>query len=368
MADPENLPTKHLELIVVSIFMIAISTFFAVWRLAIRFKISRWMQTSDWLMILGTAMNNAAISVSIVSGFNGAGRLMSDPFWQPDTVEKMVYQNHLVFASQLLNVYAMWIVKLSICTYLLVLNFSRGYRWVIWATIVFATHFNFVLPVIQHFGLCRPLASRWDTRITDKQCWSQVVQIGIAYTQAISNIITDLVYATAPIAYIRSVKLSTHTQWSVRIVFLMSLVCTAISAIKLWDFQRLQGLKEVCYESVTLSIWSMTEVSIGIVVANLPPLRKSFDGLLKNVLSECSTSRSTLSRFQSFHLPTYHTQYDLRVTDQGRTGRSAKSHGATTVTGDHESGKAIIEDVYLGEGKHSDELMRRSEVSIEGRP
>jgi hypothetical protein len=92
------------------------------------------------------------------------------------------------------------------------------------STIVFATMFNFVLPVIQHFGLCRPLASRWDTRITDKECWSQVVRIGIAYTQAISNIITDLVYATAPIAYIRSVRLSRHTQWSVRAVFLMSLV------------------------------------------------------------------------------------------------------------------------------------------------
>jgi hypothetical protein len=189
-------------------------------------------------------MNNAAISVAIVSGFNGAGRLLSDPFWQPDAVEKMVYQNCLVFASQLLNVYAMWVVKLSICTYLLALNFSRGYRRVIWvsklsphlinssanittldqSTIVFVTIFNFLLPVIQHFGLCRPLASRWDTRITDKECWSQTVRIGIAYTQAISNIIADLVYATAPLAYIRSVQLSTRTQWSVRVVFLMSLV------------------------------------------------------------------------------------------------------------------------------------------------
>jgi len=79
-------------------------------------------------------MNNSAMAVSIVSGFHGAGRLLSDPFWQPNTVEKMVYQNRLVFASQLLNIYAMWIVKLSICTYLLALNFSKGYRWVIWVS------------------------------------------------------------------------------------------------------------------------------------------------------------------------------------------------------------------------------------------
>jgi hypothetical protein len=79
-------------------------------------------------------MNNAAISVTIVAGFNGAGRLLGDPFWKPDAVEKMVYLNHLTFASQLRNVYGMWVVKLSICAYLLVLDFSRRYRWVVWVS------------------------------------------------------------------------------------------------------------------------------------------------------------------------------------------------------------------------------------------
>ena len=166
-------------------------------------------------------MNIAAISVAIACGFAGAGRLLHDPFW---TLDKMIYQNHITFASQLLNVYGMWVVKMSICEYLLALDFSKRYRWVIWGTFVFVTVFNFILPVIQHFGLCRPLASRWDTRIKDKQCWSQTVRISIAYTQAISNIVTDLIYATAPIAYLRSVQLSRQTQWSVRAVFLMSLM------------------------------------------------------------------------------------------------------------------------------------------------
>ena len=76
----------------------------------------------------------------------------------------------------------------------------------------FVTAFNFILPVIQHFGLCRPLASRWDTRITNKQCWSQMVRLVIAYTQAASNIVTDILYATAPIVYIRSFQLSRSVQ------------------------------------------------------------------------------------------------------------------------------------------------------------
>jgi hypothetical protein len=145
----------------------------------------------------------------------------------------------------------------------------------------------------------------------------------------------------------------------------MSCRCTAISAMKLWDFQRLQGLKEVYYESVTLSIWSMTEVSMGIVVANLPPLRKSFDRLLKHVLPKFSTNRSTSSRFPSVHLPTYHSNHDPGATAEGVTGRGARLHSMTTVTGDHESDKAILENVYLGKGNDRRDIMCTTHISVE---
>jgi hypothetical protein len=72
------------------------------------------------------------MAVSIACGANGAGRMLGDPFWPPDAVTKMILQNHLTFAAQLLNVYGMFVVKLSICAYLLPLNFSKAYRWVIW--------------------------------------------------------------------------------------------------------------------------------------------------------------------------------------------------------------------------------------------
>ncbi|KAF9693277.1 hypothetical protein EKO04_008770 [Ascochyta lentis] len=334
----EEFPNRQWEFIITSIFMLVMSTFFTIWRVVIRFRASPWMDWSDWLMVLGTAMNVSAISVAIACGFAGAGRLLRDPFW---TIERMIHQNHLTFTTQLLNVYGMYVVKLSVCAYLLALNFSKRYRWVVWGTVAFVTIFNFVLPATQHFGLCRPLASRWDNRIKDKQCWSQNVRIGIAYTQAISNIVTDLIYATAPIAYLRSVQLSRRTQWSVRVVFLMSLVCTAISSIKLVYFQKLQGQIEVYYESVSLSIWSITEISVGIVVANLPPLRKSFDSLFKHLLPESVTENISSGRKlhggnHSFNLSTYRNQATRRSTIGVVTGRSVRH------TEDNASDKAIL--------------------------
>jgi hypothetical protein len=91
-------------------------------------------------------------------------------------------------------------------------------------TVVFITIFNFILPVVLHFGSCRNFASGWDVRVKDKQCWPRMARTSIATAQSISNIISDLVYATAPIVYIRSIQLSSRVQWSVRAVFLMSLL------------------------------------------------------------------------------------------------------------------------------------------------
>jgi len=61
MAGDENLPTMHLELIVVSICMILFSTVFAGWRIMIRFKASPWMRASDWLMMLGVVSERTAL-------------------------------------------------------------------------------------------------------------------------------------------------------------------------------------------------------------------------------------------------------------------------------------------------------------------
>ncbi|KAI8931672.1 hypothetical protein NX059_011319 [Plenodomus lindquistii] len=365
MADTKPLPTKYREVIAVAFVMLFLSTFFTSCRVFVRLRVSPRMGPSDWLMIVGTTVSNAGMIVTIICGFNGAGRLLEDPFWQPNPIDKAINQNHLTFASQLLNVYGMWVIKLSICAYLMALNFSRGYRWVIRGTVVFVTIFNFILPATQHFGLCRPLASRWDTRIVDKQCWSQMVRISIAYTQAISNIVTDLIYATAPIAYLRTVQLNRRTQWSVRAVFLMSLLCTSISALKLWDFQRIQGATEPYYDSVTLSIWSMAEVAIGIVVANLPPLRKSFDGLFRHISATVSnritrTHHSDVNGFD-FNLPSYTTHHPRQSTAEGVTGRVTKKY----TKDDDESDMAILSGVGEGDCKESDEITKTTQIDID---
>jgi hypothetical protein len=117
------------------------------------------------------------------------------------------------------------------------------------------------------------------------------------------------------------------------------------------DFQRIQNKKEAYYESVTLSIWSMSEVTAGIVVANLPPLRKSLESLLKRVIPSAgsddilSRNKSLNYKFESYNLPTYHSQIN----------RSR---------GDGDSDKAILE-VESEDRQQGPGIMKTTEIEIE---
>lgn len=153
MADNDSIPSRATELLVVSVIMLFLSTFFTIWRLIVRSKASFWMGPSDWLMLVGAVriqlrlgcsncidkskqmLCNVGMAITAVCSFHGAGRLLRDPFWDTDSVDKMIYQNHLAFASQSFNMYGFWVVKLSVCAYLLILGFSKAYKRVIWVSI-----------------------------------------------------------------------------------------------------------------------------------------------------------------------------------------------------------------------------------------
>jgi hypothetical protein len=92
-------------------------------------------------------------------------------------------------------------------------------------------------------------------------------------------------------------------------------------------------------------------VTAGIVVANLPPLRKSFDSLLRRVIhsagsdDKLSRNQSLNYKFESYSLPTYH----------GQINRSR---------GDGDSDKAILE-VESDDRQQGPGIMKTTEIEIE---
>lgn len=211
-AEPTDFdwPNRGHELITTSVVMTVFCTLVTVWRVAVRFRVSPWLGVSDWLMIGGVvssarsqsgiqlirreqALNFVANIPFIIFAANGGqGRLMADPWWLiPGNTE---YELHMIFITQCLNVYGMFLVKASICAYLMALNFGPSYRILIWVSVVIVVLINFVMMVILHFAFCRPYYSRWDFSVK-QECWPAAVSEGTAYAQIAANVITDLVSA-----------------------------------------------------------------------------------------------------------------------------------------------------------------------------
>jgi hypothetical protein len=121
--------------------------------------------------------------------YAGAGRLVADPFWTSDRTYTFI---HFQFISICLQMYAMFLVKLSVCTYLLALNFSRKFRVIMWIVTLIVVIFNLAMPLLFHFWSCRPYYFRWNPEIVP-ECWPEIVGTVTEYAQIVSNICTDLV-------------------------------------------------------------------------------------------------------------------------------------------------------------------------------
>jgi hypothetical protein len=166
--------------------------------------------------ILNTVAN---ISV-IIAAYNGYGRLDADPFLTP--ARKMTTMRYLYY-SQVLCIMAMFVAKMSILAFLMVLNFSKSFRYVLWASVFVVVVCNLIVSCVNLFGFCWPIAVRWNPSVKGR-CWPLSERLGTVYTQAIANIVIDLVYAASPLVYIRQIKLPTRTRWAVQIIFFLALL------------------------------------------------------------------------------------------------------------------------------------------------
>jgi hypothetical protein len=66
-------------------------------------------------------------------------------------------------------------------------------------------------------------------------------------------------------------------------------VCSIFKTIELHALTKTQ---DPTWDAVNLTIWSATELSVGILIASLPPLRKVFDNIFRRMLPSTFGTRS----------------------------------------------------------------------------
>jgi hypothetical protein len=165
-----------------------------------------YLRTDKILQVL--AVVNVVIRFILVDA--GLGRHFKDPSIGKANIMRYSYY---LWMNQIINIIAVAILKWSICAYLLVLDFSKLYRVIVWFSIMMITALNFLAPVLTLFG-CTPLQANWNRGLKGK-CWAKGT-LPLSYTQGISNILTDgtfVLFPTLRKGRVTDFSLQLYTWW-----------------------------------------------------------------------------------------------------------------------------------------------------------
>ncbi|KAF2645833.1 hypothetical protein P280DRAFT_545741 [Massarina eburnea CBS 473.64] len=322
---------------------------FATWRIAVRFRINPRLGWSDYWLILAVITAIVAHSWTLAAVYAGLGRVMYD-LREIAIAKKRVY--YLIHVGGSLNNYAMFFAKASVCAYLLGLDFSKPYRRIIHVSIVLLVITGLILPTVANWFSCSPIEAIWDNSIEKKRCWPQTFNISVAYAQSAVNVATDLLYSVAPLIYLRRIKLTRYAQVGLRVVFMLTILGTAISMAKPVFYaehyaalrSNIQGNpNNTFFASVTTINLSNSENSTCVVLACLPPLRRTFDNILMRILPQGLLDKIGASNAftHNFSLPTYNTGSKTEIETSSRDGESSTGTLETDYVED-DNGRIVI--------------------------
>ncbi|KAF7914522.1 uncharacterized protein EAF01_000928 [Botrytis porri] len=136
----------------------------------------------------------------------------------------------------------------------------------------------------------RPLEAFWNTAIA-----AQCIDYPVFFTSNEAfTIAFDIVVLSIPVWFIAQIKRSIGERITISSTFLLGLVVTVVSAIRLWRLvfaQRLPGF-DPTFNEVDAGLWAIIELNLWILVASIPTFRPLLGQMWRNYSEKTNRSGS----------------------------------------------------------------------------
>ncbi|OJJ47333.1 hypothetical protein ASPZODRAFT_96276 [Penicilliopsis zonata CBS 506.65] len=264
--------------ILISTSIVTWAAFFVVAvRMYVRVFVIRNVGLDDWTMVLTMALSLSGWAITIPEVLNGAGR---HTIYVEKTASKAM---HLNFATELIYLWAIAAVKISIGFFLLRFAPRRGYRVFISVVMVAMTVYTLICNFTILFQ-CKKMETLWNPNVPSK-CFSPTQLLALAYTNAGLNILTDLIFAILPGIMLRHLQVNKRTKASLACILGLGVFACAAAFVKLSILPNYGKTGDFLWDYSDLTIWVVTECNVGIIAGSLPTLKPLFKQVLNTYAS-----------------------------------------------------------------------------------
>ncbi|SMY23888.1 unnamed protein product [Zymoseptoria tritici ST99CH_1A5] len=148
------------------------------------------------------------------------------------------------------------------------------------------------------FG-CNPISDAW--RYANRAGGKCIDRVAAGYAFGGLNVIFDLIVILLPIPRMIALKVSMRQRIGVVSCFLIGLVVTVCSTVRLTHLYQLTNVRDITMDFYPFLMWSVVEVYVSMICCCMPAMA----GLLKRCVSHVANSSSIISsrnRIHSFDL------------------------------------------------------------------
>jgi len=281
----------------VSATMFAFSAISTLVRVFVRSKIVKQFGWDDFTISLAMILHIFSFIFELLAVDYGLGR-------HQDYLTPNQFVNALKWAEldRIFFVIITCLTKISICLFLLRIPEDKRLRRYLQFVMALFTLTNMAWLIV-FLAQCSPIQGLWDPYFCGF-CWDKKIEVTFDYFQGGFAAVTDFILALTPITFLSRLQTSLRKKALIGTVMAAGLFATGCCLARISLNAVNADKTDPTWVLVPETIWSILELDIALIAANLPPMFPIFGLIHKACISNydrllSGRSRSPLNNFRS---------------------------------------------------------------------